>query len=98
MEKFTYRNVKCITVPSVCATTREMNDKRYANTIGAWYVDVLTNEKGELSDVKAFNSPYYVTAIDDYLTAKPLVIEEVPSSAKKAKTRSKSLSRRSFHE
>ena len=98
MEKYSFRNVKCITVPSVCATTREMNDKRYANTIGAWYVDVLTNEKGELVDVKAFNSPYYVTALDDYLTAKPLVVEEVPNSAKKTKKKSKSLSRRSFHE
>ena len=30
MEKFNYRNVICISVPSVCATTKEMNDKRYS--------------------------------------------------------------------
>lgn len=76
MEKFTYRNVKIISVPSVCATTKEMNEKRYSNTIGAWYVTVTTDRKGKLESVNAISSPYYVTAKDDYLSAKPLVIEE----------------------
>ena len=72
MEKFTYRNVKCITVPSVCATNKEMNDKRYSNTIGAWYVTVRVNTKGKLESVRAFNSPYYVTNKEDYKKAKIL--------------------------
>ena len=46
MEKFTYRNVKCISVPSVVATTKEMNEKRYSNTVGAWYITIRTNKKG----------------------------------------------------
>ena len=72
MEKFTYRGVSCISVPSVCATTRKMNDKRYANVVGAWYVTVKTDEKGKLLSVNAMNSPYYVTNKDDYKTAKVL--------------------------
>lgn len=71
-EKYTYRNVKCISVPSVCATTKEMTEKRYSNTIGAWYVTVKTNEKGLLESVNGLWSPYYVTAKDDYLKAKPI--------------------------
>ena len=72
MEKFTYRNVNCISVPSVVATTKEMNEKRYSNTIGAWYVTVKTNEKGQLESIRAINSPYYLTDKNDYLNAKPL--------------------------
>ena len=72
MEKFTYRNVNCISVPSVCATTKEMNEKRFSNTIGAWYVTVKTDEKGLLKSVTAISSPYYVTSKDDFINAKPL--------------------------
>ena len=86
MEKYQYRNVHCIAVPSVCATSKEMGDKRYANTIGAWYVTVKTNSKGELEKVRAFNSPYYVTVKDDYKQAKPLVIEDKPKSYIKVRT------------
>ena len=75
MEKYTYRSVNVITVPSVCATTKEMNEKRYTNTIGAWYVTVRTNSKGKLESVNALSSPYYVTAKNDYLYARQLVIE-----------------------
>jgi len=66
MEKYTYRDVNCITIPSVCATDNEMKTKRYANTIGAWYVTVKTNEKGLLESVNALNSPYYVSNKNDY--------------------------------
>ena len=76
MEKFTYRNVKCISVPSVVATTKEMNEKRYSNTVGAWYITIRTNKKGLLESVSAISSPYYVTAKDDYLKAKPLKVSE----------------------
>ena len=79
MEKFNYRNVNCISVPSVVATTKEMLEKRYSNTIGAWYVTIKTNSKGQLESVRAISSPYYVTTKDDYLTAKVLK----DSSAKK---------------
>ncbi|MBR3199063.1 MAG: hypothetical protein IKG27_03515 [Bacilli bacterium] len=72
MEKFTYRNVRCISTPSVCATTKEMTEKRFSNTIGAWYVTVKTNEKGLLESVTAISSPYYVTDKDDYIKARPL--------------------------
>lgn len=72
MEKFTYRNVQCISVPSVCATTKEMSDKRHSNTIGAWYVTVKTDRYGKLQKCCAIDSVYYKTNKDDYLNAKVL--------------------------
>ena len=72
MENYTFRGVRCISVPSVCATTKEMNEKRYSNTIGAWYVTVKTDDKGLLKSVTAISSPYYITAKEDYLKAKAL--------------------------
>lgn len=74
MEKFTYRNVTCISVPSVCATTKEMSDKRYSNTIGAWYITIKTDEKGYLSSIDAVESVYYVTSKNDYKRSKTLKI------------------------
>lgn len=76
MEKFTYRNVSCISVPSVCATTKEMSDKRYSNTIGAWYITIKTNKYGYLEEVKAIDSVYYKTNKDDYLKPKVLKIKK----------------------
>lgn len=76
MEKFTYRNVKCISVPSVCATTKQMSDKRYSNTIGAWYITIITDEKGYFKDIKAIDSVYYSTNKDDYLNSKTLVLKK----------------------
>lgn len=61
-EKFKYRDVLNISVPSVVGTTKEMEEKRYANTIGAWYVTIKTNEKGLLDKVDAKNSIYYKTS------------------------------------
>jgi len=61
MEKYTYRDVNCISVPSVCATDKEMKTRRYSNTIGAWYITVKANEKGLLQSVNAINSPYYIS-------------------------------------
>ena len=72
MEKFPHRNVTCISVPSVCATTKEMNDKRYSNTVGAWYVTIKTNEKGYIESIDALDSVYYSTNKDDYLKPKVL--------------------------
>lgn len=74
MEKFTYRNVKCISVPSVCATTKRMTNKRYSNTVGAWFVTIKTNKFGKLESVDAIGSPYYVTRKDDYKSNKVLKI------------------------
>ncbi len=73
MEKFNYRNVECISVPSVCSTTKEMNDKRQSNTVGAWFVTVKTNSKGEIESVKAIDSVYYETDKEDY-KKKPNII------------------------
>lgn len=76
MEKFPHRNVTCISVPSVCATTKEMNDKRYSNTVGAWYITIRTNEKGYIEKIDAIDSVYYKTNKDDYLKPKVLRIKK----------------------
>ena len=75
LEKFNYRGVTCLSVPSVCATTREMNDKRYSNTIGAWYVTLKTDQFGNLKSINAMDSIYYKTSEDDYLKRKVLKIK-----------------------
>lgn len=66
MEKYNYRGVQCISIPSVCATDKEMKTKRYSNTIGAWYVTLKLKENGKLDTVTAIDSPYYVTNKEDY--------------------------------
>lgn len=71
-DQFTYRQIKILSIPSVCATTKEMNERRYSNTIGAWYVKVKTDDKGKLASINAFSSLYYQTNKNDYLTAKVL--------------------------
>lgn len=76
MEKFNYRNVNCLSIPSVCATTEEMESKRYSNTVGAWYVTVKTDEKGNLEKFDALDSVYYITKKDDYINSKILNINE----------------------
>ncbi len=66
MEKFKHRDVNCISIPSVCATDKEMKTKRYSNTIGAWYVTVEADPQGKLKEIHAIDSPYYVTNKNDY--------------------------------
>lgn len=71
-EQFTYRGIKILSIPSVCATTKEMQEKRYSNTIGAWYVKIKTNDRGQLENFNAMSSLYFRTNKDDYLNAKIL--------------------------
>ena len=75
MDKLTYRNIRCLSIPSVCATTREMNDRRFANTIGAWYITVKTDKYGNLDSLRAMDSVYYKTNKDDYTKRKVLRLE-----------------------
>lgn len=70
MEKLTYRGVAGLSIPSVCATTQEMDEKRHSNTIGAWYVTVKTDQKGKLENIKAIDSVYYVTDKNEYKSQK----------------------------
>lgn len=74
MEKMSYRSVTCISVPTVCATTKEMSDKRHANTVGAWYITITTDKYGNLMNVRAIDSVYYRTNKDDYTKRKVLKI------------------------
>lgn len=74
MEKYTYRDVMAISVPSVCATTKEMTEKRYQNTIGAWYITIKTNQKGYIESVRALDSVYYISNKNDYTKTRVLKI------------------------
>ncbi len=72
MENLTYRGVHTISVPSLCATTPEMNEKRYMNTVGAFFVTVKTDKYGKFESIKSMWSPYYKTNKKDYEKAKVL--------------------------
>ena len=76
MEKFNYRHVNCISVPSVCGTTKEMNDKRYSNTIGAWYITIRNDDKGNFKSISAMDSVYYSTNKNDYQKSKVLKLSK----------------------
>ena len=76
MEKFNYRNVNCISVPSVCATTKEMSDKRYSNTVGVWYITIKTDKKGYFESIRAMDSVYYSTNKNDYQKPKILKLRK----------------------
>ena len=79
-EQYTYRGIKILSIPSVCATTKEMTEKRFSNTIGAWYVKIRTDSKGKLEGINALSSLYYQTNKDDYLNAK--VLNDTPKVKK----------------
>lgn len=74
MDKLSYRNVTTLSVPSVCATTKEMRDKRYNNTIGAWYITLRTDKYGNLASMSVMDSVYYKTNKDDYTKRRVLKI------------------------
>ena len=66
MEKFKYRGVNCISVPSACRPDKENEIKGYSNTLGAWYITIQTDEKGKLKTINAIDSPYFITNKEDY--------------------------------
>lgn len=74
MDKLSYRNVTTLSIPSVCATTKEMRDKRYNNTIGAWYITIRTDKYGKLANMSVIDSVYYKTNKDDYTKKRVLKI------------------------
>ena len=72
-----YREVNVLSIPSLAATTKEMEDKRRSNTVGAVAVKVQTDKKGKLDKkhgVVFTSIPYYVTNKDDYkINNKPII-------------------------
>lgn len=71
-EEFKYRDVRVLEVPSLCATTWEMTAKGHSNVVGAWFVDVETDKKGNLKSFKVQNDIYYRTIKDDHVKARVL--------------------------
>lgn len=73
-EKYMYRDVRVMSIPSMCATTWEMEEKEYSNTVGAWILEIETDKKGNLKSMRAYDDIYYVTDNSDFEKAKTLKI------------------------
>ncbi len=71
-EKFTYRDVKVMSIPSMCASTWEMEEKEYANTVGAWVMEIETDKHGKFVKCSAYDDIYYTTFDNDYERARVL--------------------------
>lgn len=71
-ESFPYRDVEVLSIPSVCATTWEMEEKSYSNTIGGIEVTITTDKNGNFKKIVALNDIYYNTIANDYQKAKTL--------------------------
>ncbi|MEG0137464.1 MAG: hypothetical protein RR708_00555 [Bacilli bacterium] len=72
MESFKYRGVRLISSPSVVATTNEMFNNENNNTVGNWFITIVTNKKGELVKVIPTAATYYSTDKLDYQKSKVL--------------------------
>ncbi len=75
MEKFTHRDVQCLSIPSLCSTTKEMREKRQDNTVGARFITVTSDNYGNLLSCRSKDSIYYKTIDNDYLKPKVLKLE-----------------------
>ncbi len=71
-QTFTQRNIRCITVPSMVATTPEIRSKSLYNTVGAWLVELDLNDDGKLENTYLRFSPNYKTIENDYKFARVL--------------------------
>ncbi|MBQ7240757.1 MAG: metallophosphoesterase family protein [Bacilli bacterium] len=84
LDHITYREVNVLSIPSLAATTKEMEDKRRSNTIGAMAVKVTTDKTGKIDKKKGviFTSiPYYVTDKNDYKrNAEPIIMTSSSSA------------------
>ena len=70
LDKFQYRDINCMSIPSICGTTPEMDDK-YSNTVGAWIIEVESDKKGKLKNLICTSSPNYKTNNNEYKKYKP---------------------------
>ncbi len=71
-EKLEFQGVREYSSPSVVATTPEMIDNIYQNTIGSWFMTIYLDDKGNISRIKPLFNPYYKTIDQDYKKAKVL--------------------------
>ena len=73
-DKFKYRDMNCLSIPSICGTTPEMDDK-YSNTVGSWILEVESDNKGNLKKLLTTSCPNYKTSKNEYKKYKPSKIE-----------------------
>ena len=71
------RGINGLSLPSMAATTKEMEDKRRSNTVGAVAVKIKTDKNGKLDKNGGFiytSLPYYVTDKNDYKRVEKSII------------------------
>ena len=71
-QSFTMRDIKCVTVPSMVATTPEIRSKSLYNTVGAWLVEIDLDDDGKIANTYLRLSPNYRTIDEDYKYARVL--------------------------
>ena len=76
MENFLYRNVRCISEPSVVATTNEMYNNENNNIVGNWFIKLVIDNKGKLVKIVPIDSTYYNTDKFDYKKSKVLKLNK----------------------
>lgn len=67
-----FRDIHGFMVPSMCNSTMPMREKRIANTIGAWLVEIKKNKDHSIAEVRKSFIPYYDTKKNDYEKTKVL--------------------------
>ncbi len=71
------RGINGLSLPSLAATTKEMEDKRRSNTVGAVAIKIKTDKNGKLDKNGGFiytSLPYYVTDKNDYKRVEKSII------------------------
>lgn len=71
-QSFKQRDINCITVPSMVATTPEIRSKSVYNTVGAWLVEIDLDSNGTILGNYYRFSPNYKTIDEDYKFARVL--------------------------
>lgn len=76
MDEYVLRKVNQFSIPSVVANTPEMDFLDTPNTVGAYIISVLLDEKGNFKKTTYRRICYYQTIKEDYRRIKPLRIEK----------------------
>lgn len=76
MDEYVLRKIHQFSIPSIVATTPEMDFQDTPNTIGAYIINVKLDEKGNFLKTTNRKMCYYKTLKEDYRRIKPLILDE----------------------
>ena len=83
MDEYVLRKIHQFSIPSIVATTPEMDFQDTPNTIGAYIINVKLDEKGNFLKTTNRKMVYYKTIKEDYRRIKPLILDEKSSEYEK---------------